>query len=506
MPVKIIDKLLFYVTDPELLFNKKSRLSPNLNDILSDDNFIKYFAQFMQSIGELIIIKCWLELENFTSLLHNQVNTSSAESQIQLNRTKSFDLDWCSAIETKSLPYVKKKSTFILQKSKLNSPSSASCHNIAESIQTPSDSIDLHNSGTITEKAVELFKKYIAVEAPYCLRLTDDVRKRVIGNICQPKGAIAADCFEPVKNILFHEMDRYISDFQKSPYYKKAQIDFLISKTLDLRDILHNDTILFYFMEYLEQESCSNLLECIIAITYFRDNLKNTKNPNSVETQQDALVVYEKYFSLQATNPVGITTNVRLKVESEICRDGGPLYSCFDEPYQIIFVTLNHYAKSFLESEVYYKYLSEMIRSVDEMSSHPKTQSECSSEISSSTQNTLLAMEEPTFQRRKRNLSVPDMTIDSNQLYNADALWQRRRNDGLNLGRVNSLGRFESKFEPDPDKKESVFKKVVNRFVPSSNNKVEEEMAWQIAHMIVKDVTDLTMAPPDNLHEDHSNT
>ncbi|KAJ2952703.1 hypothetical protein O0L34_g7045 [Tuta absoluta] len=111
----------------------------------------------------------------------------------------------------------------------------------------------------------------------------------------------------------------------------------------------------------------------------------------------------------------------------------------------------------------------------------------------------LQSMGDPVFRKKKRNHSVPDMTIDSNQLYNADALWQRKKNDGLSLGRVNSLGRFESKFEPDPDKKDrSVLKKMVSRFVPTNTSKVEEEMAWQIAHMIVKDVTDLTMAPPDN--------
>ncbi|GBP56420.1 A-kinase anchor protein 10, mitochondrial [Eumeta japonica] len=141
-----------------------------------------------------------------------------------------------------------------------------------------------------------------------------------------------------------------------------------------------------------------------------------------------------------------------------------------------------------------------MVHSVDETwLTHKKAYSDCSSEFSISTQNTLLAMGDPMFRRRRRNHSVPDMTIDSNQLYNADSLWQRTRHEGLNLGRVNSLGRFESKFEPDPDKKDkSVLKKMVSRFVPVNKSQVEEEMAWQIAHMIVKDITDLTMAPPDN--------
>lgn len=236
-----------------------------------------------------------------------------------------------------------------------------------------------------------------------------------------------------------------------------------------------------------------------MAISHFRDNLLNCENLNAEQAQADAIVLYDKYFSLQATSPVGFATDVRLLIESEICREGGPLATCFDLPYKIVFKTLSKYVKTFLDSELYYKYLSEMIHSVDQMwSSNNRSLSDCSSEFSISTQNTLLAMGDPVFRKKKRNHSVPDMTIDSNQLYNADALWQRKRQDGLSLGRVNSLGRFESKFEPDPDKKDkSVLKKMVTRFVSSTTSKVEEEMAWQIAHMIVKDVTDLTMAPPD---------
>ncbi|KPJ06130.1 A-kinase anchor protein 10, mitochondrial [Papilio machaon] len=250
-----------------------------------------------------------------------------------------------------------------------------------------------------------------------------------------------------------------------------------------------------------EQESCSIFLEFIMAVMHFRENLINNNSSNAEQAQGDAIVLYDKYFSLQATNPIGFPTEIRLQVESDICREGGPLPTCFDLPYKIIFKTLTNYAKLFLGSEVYYNYLSEMINSVDNLwNSKFKSHSDCSSEFSISTQNTLLAMGDP-FYRKKRNHSVPDMTIDSNQLYNADSLWQRKKHDGLILGRINSLGRFESKFEPDPDKKhKSVLKKMVSRFVPT-NSGVEEEMAWQVAHMIVKDITDLTMAPPENDHD-----
>lgn len=460
----------------------------------------------MQSIGKVIIIKCWLELEDFRLTILKKKSSIAIESK--LCRTKSFDLDWNSG-EKCNLELSAFNSKVNISDTRGSEPittkidgSSRSCQNLTENNLLNDNNATCKNenyANSLTDQAVSLFKKYVALEAPQPVAdLPDNLRKSVISNICNPQGQINEDCFKPVLDFLLKKMEsKYFSDFQESPLYLKAQIDILTSGDLNLNDVLYNEGILFYFTEYLEQECCTLLLEFLMAVRHFREPLlQGGTDPE--QAQADAIVIYEKYFSLQAISPVGFPTEVRLKVESDICREGGPEYSCFDLPYQIVFKTLTNYLKSFLGSEVYYKYLTEMIKSVDQTWSHQRSQSDCSSEYSVSTQNTLLAMGSQAFHRQKRNHSVPDMTIDSNQLYNADALWQRKRQDGLSLGRINSLGRFESKFEPDPDKKDkSVLKKMVSHFVPSSS-KEEEEMAWQIAHMIVKDVTDLTMAPPDN--------
>lgn len=494
------------------MFEKTSKLSLSLSDILNDRNVIKYFMQFMETVGKDGLIKCWLEIEDFRQLLSNETHETNYS---KICRTQSLDLHCKCTLkqgykDIKSQRFSWKENSDIFSSTSntrhLNECSMSSCVNLAEhrseNSDTASESSQLSN---YTEEAIKIFKKYVALEAPYQLDLPDNYRKSVISNICHPEGQIKDDCFKPVQDILFSQMDKnYYNDFINSPFYIKAQIDILTSGSLNLKDILHNDTILFYFTEFLEQESCRVLLEFLMAVMHYRDNLINGNTTSPDQAQADAIVIYEKYFSLQATNPLGFPTDIRLKIESDICREEGPLPTCFDLPYQIVFKTLTQYVKTFLESELYFKYLSEMIHSVDNIwSSNHKSHSDCSSEFSISTQNTLLAMGDPVFRKKKRNLSVPDMTIDSNQLYNADALWQRNRHEGLSLGRVNSLGRFESKFEPDPDKKgKSVLKKMVSRFVPTNTSKVEEEMAWQIAHMIVKDVTDLTMAPPDNDHDD----
>lgn len=451
----------------------------------------------METSDKHHLVKCWIDIENFKIKLNNSKQIKGTHKKI--NRTRSCDhciCEWEEEFKSQRLS----ANDCACFTPKLTECSTNSCGNFTE--HTNSEVYETsEKTVNLAEEAINIFKTYVALEAPHQLEVSDSLRKSVITNICEPEGNIKEDCFTPIQNIIFHQLDNHCyNEYICSPYYIKAQIEVLTNSSLNLNDILFNETILFYFTEYLEQESCRVLLEFLMAIIHFRDNITSDSIVNSEQTQADAIVIYEKYFSLQATNPIGFPTDIRLQIESEICRENGPLQSCFDTPYRIVYKTLTQFVKSFLESELYYKYLSEMVHSVNQMwNTNHKSHSDCSSEFSISTQNTLLAMGDPVFRKKKRNLSVPDMTIDSNQLYNADSLWQRNRHDGLSLGRVNSLGRFESKFEPDPDKKDkSVLRKMVSRFVPSSTSKVEEEMAWQIAHMIVKDVTDLTMAPPDS--------
>ncbi|XP_063821840.1 A-kinase anchor protein 10, mitochondrial [Ostrinia nubilalis] len=505
----LLDTELDDVED-ELQFEKKTKLYLSLHDILIEKKALKYFVKFMDTVEKPMLIKCWLEIESFQRILSTSNSNDKVESHSKISRAKSFDFNCkCHAHNEKS-DYLSSQKNLWREKinEKFHSTSesrkygnSSSCLNLSDYADSTNACREccMQDGANVTELAINLFKNYIALEAPYQLDLPDSLRKMVISNICQPEGLIKPDCFKPVQDVLFNQIENYFKEFQNSPFNTKAQIDILTSGSISLKDILYHDTLLFYFTEYLEQETCRHLLEFLMAVMHFRDNLRNGNTPDADQAQADAIVLYDKYFSLQATNPIGFPTYIRLKIENDICIEGGPQYTCFDLPYKIVFKTLSRYVTTFLESELYYKLLSEMIHSVDQSWSHNRSQSDCSSEFSISTQNTLLAMGDPVFRKKKRNHSVPDMTIDSNQLYNADSLWQRKRQDGLSLGRVNSLGRFESKFEPDPDKKDrSVLKKMVSRFVPTTTSKVEEEMAWQIAHMIVKDVTDLTLAPPEN--------
>ena len=86
-----------------------------------------------------------------------------------------------------------------------------------------------------------------------------------------------------------------------------------------------------------------------------------------------------------------------------------------------------------------------------------------------------------------------------------------------NIGHIDRLGRYRSHFEraapPDAsgsgsavsDMKSSAaafvgskLPKAVKRFVSSDIDAVQEELAWQMAERIVKDVCDVTISPAPN--------
>lgn len=58
------------------------------------------------------------------------------------------------------------------------------------------------------------------------------------------------------------------------------------------------------------------------------------------------LSFYHRYFSLQATHPLGFDDIVRLEIESNICREGGPLPNCFTTPLRQAWTTMEKVTKN----------------------------------------------------------------------------------------------------------------------------------------------------------------
>lgn len=387
---------------------------------------------------------------------------------------------------------------------------------------------------SIEKDAVSIYTKYISFDASHPIGITDELRNETTSKICQEDGKVDPQCFVDCQQYVLERMENdYYADFLHSVFHCKHQINVLTSGKVYLADILYNDTAIFYFMEFMEQENAIKLFQFWMAAENFQQHLSLSHGCyDGLQAQDDAMVLYDKYFSLQATEPLGFDDKIRLEVESNICREGGPLPDCFAKPKNMVLRVIEKvYFPSFLSGDLYYKFLSELINTVQLANDLPQKSrkrlgSDASSEHSAGSQstgaesvgsrNTLLATDTSHLKKALNKMQV-DLRIDS-VLLNPDSLWKRsapgssssasslcchsstsdtshhptHNEPKMSFGRINDLGQFVSEYDPEPElerKKSSMFfRKRKDR------EKEQEDMAVQIAQMIISDVTSITQA------------
>lgn len=358
--------------------------------------------------------------------------------------------------------------------------------------------------------------------------------------------------FDEAQTFILDYLDQmYTGEFLESPFYYR----FCIENTgtnLKVTDILYNELALFYFMEFLEVETRRQYLDFWLAAMNFKRQL-DTSIPgddeykeslgddiNSIEcstieqNRNDALILYGKFFSLQATCPLHLSDRVCLHVEKRICSIDNidAIVHCFDLPLAIIERFLSErYLKPFERSSLFYKYLTELTQKMEAMSTkstpnptfttndsndaHNKKPQPAQKHYAQaiSAKNTLLAMES-VKKRSHPKIKSSDMCIDSRQLHDPDLLWRRNSTNGLKFGHVTELGRYERDYDMTPcDKTNSIVSGAsgnidANQIIQNTGNKIkravrklvhlpeecmQEELAWQMAEMIVKDVTSVTL-------------
>ncbi|KAL0098355.1 hypothetical protein PUN28_004244 [Cardiocondyla obscurior] len=491
-----------------------SRLSKALPEILKDKSALGYFIQFMDTRKRIALIKFWLEVECLCSASEmpnvRKVRQSNQKELLDtlptsLDDNENFSCDvFASDVDTETrneIPFDRAddatsngmpKTSQVVSETR---QSNLNCRN------------ERRDMTTIKQDALRVYKKYILKETLGINQISEELRVDIEKAIVQENIEPILRCLSAVQSIVYDTLENeYINDFLRSEFHCKHQIDVLTSGNVQLADILYNETAFFYFMEFMELENKRELLDFWMSAISYKHNLLEKKGAaNPEEAQSDAVIIYEKYFSLQATMPLGFSDKIRFLVEQNICREdeGGPQSDCFDKPSKIVYNFLNkHYLPVFLSSQLYYKYLSELISTIQTSpcpSLHSKirrTGSDCSSEVSS------VCTSMPSISQIGNNGSrISDdkktinshLNIDTRQLYDPDSLW-RRNKYSLSIGYVDNLGRFITEIEPDPHRKyESRLTRVVKRFVNIEQDKAKEELAWRIAEMIICEITSLTL-------------
>ncbi|XP_043582140.1 A-kinase anchor protein 10, mitochondrial isoform X3 [Bombus pyrosoma] len=473
----------------------------------------------METQNCIALIKFWLEVECLCSsynVLENTTenieclncvkNTNSISNSIDNN--ENFQ---CDVAQNNVNSHESKK---LLFDEYVNSNDvKSNCNDMPKTSQTISKmrqsnhNCRRRNMTTIRQDVLRIHKRYITKDTLGTNQIPEDLKIKMEKVLTCENIEPMLQCLSAVQKIVYQILENeHINDFLRSEFHCKHQIDVLTSGNVQLADILYNETAFFYFMEFMELENKRELLDFWMSVMSYKQNLLEKKDAaDPEEAQTDALIIYDKYFSLQATMPLGFSDRIRFQVEQNICREDGegPQPDCFDKPCRIVYNILNkYYLPTFLSSQLYYKYLSELISTIQSSpcsNLHPRLKraglcSDCSSEVSSvsiNMQNTLQAGNEGNKLNNSKKITG-GMNIDTRQLYDPDSLWKRNKYS-LSVGYIDSLGRFVTEIDPDPQRKyESRLTRAVKRLVNMEQDKAKEELAWKIAEMIVREITSLT--------------
>uniref|UniRef100_A0A1A8FSJ9 A kinase (PRKA) anchor protein 10 n=1 Tax=Nothobranchius korthausae TaxID=1143690 RepID=A0A1A8FSJ9_9TELE len=516
-----------------------SRLSKTVDQVLRDNMAMPHYMHFMENQGAGHLVRFWLEAESFRSTSWSRVRAQSLNSVkhsslaepvasspdgpeltqntpnsiAQHNSTEGSSLlsdrrgSSCSEVELR--PNTARTQTPIRKApSRTGTPSKGQLNS---SLRDLSDQL----MKNIEKDAVTIFTRYISPDAVKPIPITEQTRNDIIAKICGEDGMVDPNCFVIAQSVAFAILDQqHFSEFLRSHHFCKYQIEVLTSGSVFLADILFCESALFYFSEYMEKEEAMNVLQFWLAADNFQNQLAAKKGQyDGQEAQNDAMILYDKYFSLQATNPLGFGDSVRMEIESNICREGGPLPDCFTTPLRQAWTTMEKvYLPGFLSNNLYYKYLSDLINSVraDEFVNISSQGQGGPGENDRSSSN---ASEASQTQQGARKALIKILknfdeaiTVDVTSL-DPENLYQRPYAGKMTFGKVNELGQFIREAEPEPDVKKSkgsMFSQAMKKWVQGNSDEAQEEMAWQIAKMIVNDVVHQSnhdspvMTPPRN--------
>ncbi|XP_008592408.1 PREDICTED: A-kinase anchor protein 10, mitochondrial-like [Galeopterus variegatus] len=309
----------------------------------------------------------------------------------------------------------------------------------------------------IEQDAVNTFTKYISPDAAKPIPITEAMRNDIIAKICGEDGQVDPNCFVLAQSVVFSAMEQeHFSEFLRSHHFCKYQIEVLTSGTVYLADILFCESALFYFSEYMEKEDAVNVLQFWLAADNFQSQLAAKKGQyDGQEAQNDAMVLYDK-----------------------------------ENDYVFL--------PGFLSSNLYYKYLNDLIHSVrgDEflggnasLTAHgsvgPHDESHPGGSDSSTSQSSVKKASIRILKNFDEVIIVDAASLDPESLY------QRTYAGKMTFGRVSDLGQFIRESEPEPDVKKSkgsMFSQAMKKWVHGSTDEAQEELAWKIAKMIVSDV------------------
>ncbi|XP_008426536.1 A-kinase anchor protein 10, mitochondrial isoform X1 [Poecilia reticulata] len=483
----------------------RSRMSKTVDQVLRDNVAMPHFLHCMEQRGADHLVRFWLEAESFRSASWSRVRAQNLNSVKHSSLAEPVpvspdgpELDQ-NAFNDPALHNSRGNPSPLSPRRDSSSGEAKPSRAETPSRQAPSRTgtpSKGHPNNTlrdfsdtlmksIEKDAVTIFTKYISPDAARPIPITEQIRNDIVAKICGEDGMVDPNCFVIAQSVVFSILEQHFTEFLRSHHFCKYQIEVLTSGSVFLADILFCESALFYFSEYMEKEEAMNILQFWLAADNFQNQLAAKKGQyDGQEAQNDAMILYDKYFSLQATNPLGFGDSVRMEIESNICREGGPLPDCFTTPLRQAWTTMEKvYLPGFLSSNIYYKYLSDLINSVrgDEFV-NMSGQGQGQGVPGDGDRSGLNAGGESSqVQQGAKKAAIKILknfdeaiTVDVASL-DPEMLYQRPYAGKMTFGKVNELGQFIREAEPEPDVKKSkgsMFSQAMKKWVQGNSDEV----------------------------------
>ena len=131
------------------------------------------------------------------------------------------------------------------------------------------------------------------------MELSLQQKQDIVRGICSEDGQVEGSCFDAVKDHIYQTLEKqHYANFLRSAYYAKHQLEVFSSNDgITIQGVLNQDVLLFHFMEFMENECLADraLVEFWMTAKNFTQNSEDTR-------QSDAMLIYEKFISLQASD------------------------------------------------------------------------------------------------------------------------------------------------------------------------------------------------------------
>ncbi|CAI2348158.1 unnamed protein product [Caenorhabditis sp. 36 PRJEB53466] len=340
--------------------------------------------------------------------------------------------------------------------------------------------------------AKSIYDKYVDEGSNSSLVLPRKIKQIVDDQMA--KVPLEKNCFDDAQNFVKSLFEyRYFEEFQSSVYYKKHELEAL-SDECTLMDVLKVQPLLLSFLEFIKEKEDHDMVQFLLGCDSFEANLDLMEDG---EALGDAMSLYEKYFSMQATNMIELGATARADMESLICEESGrPNRKAFETAWATCVYRLrDKYLMDFTESAAFRNYLSDLRAFIDSTVELPrrfrdrKATGSCS-DVASST-DSLPNVFSRHLEVLEKKLADGDQRTPTGTPSPSKKSTPRTPRSSR-LAEIDEMGRYHALYDDShshthkPQRIRSTLRKYLDK-----NALREEEIAEEVARTIIRDMQEM---------------